>query len=354
MTDLDQRIDQTLRERAEGGVDTDRLLSAAVTRGRARVRRRRTAAGTALGAVAVLGLGVAIGPVRLPGSGPDVVMPGLGLPANAPVSVVPPRADGVPGAAARPDLIGADPRVLHFGFAPDKVRYLSWSAQGGVETAQLDVNGHTVTLELSASTEALPRRAQGLPAELVPDLVTNGVFDGSVSRAKGPYGVTVWLRHWQPAPGVYARASVVADDERALFDVAATLRLDQAHGCTGPLRLTDLPAGAQLRSCWMVVGTFPAAYAVMLQVRDDERGPALTVELQYAGATVTDKPAANRTIGGRPAHFDPSGERLELLDIPRAQLFAALNHKQSFNEAEAATVLLGVRVAEHLDRPATW
>ncbi|MEU1586221.1 hypothetical protein [Micromonospora sp. NPDC005710] len=352
MTDLDQRIDQTLRERAEGGVDTDRLLAVAVTRGRARVRRRRTTAGTALGVAAVLGLGVAIGPGRLLDSGPDVVIPGLGLPADPPVSVVPPRADGVPGAAARPDLIGADPQVLHFGFAPDGLRYLSWSVQNGVEMARLDVDGRPVTLELSGSTEALPPRAQGLPAELVPDLVTNGVFDGSVARAKGPYGVTVWLRHWQPAPGVYARASAVADDDRDLFDVAAALRLDQAHRCGGPLRLTTVPAGARVNRCEVTVAPFPAAFGVHLMVSGTTVG-AVQVQLQYARSINGSRPEGNRTLGGRPGYAAPQGTELELLGFPQAHLTANWMG-QGYDEDDAATVLGGAQVAAHLDRPATW
>ncbi|MEU4529564.1 hypothetical protein AB0F49_15150 [Micromonospora ureilytica] len=351
MTDLDHRIGQTLRERAEGGVDTDRLLAAAVTRGRVRVRRRRTTAGTALGVVAVLGLSVAIGPVRLPDAGPDVVMPGPGLPAVAPVSVVPPRADNVPGASARPDLIGADPQVLHFGFAPDGLRYLSWSVQDGVEMARLDVAGRTVTVELSASAEALPRRAQGLPDELVPDLVTDGVFDGSVAHATGPHGVGVWLRHWQPAPGVYARASAVADDDRDLFDVAAALRLDQAHRCGGPLRLTALPAGTQLRRCEMTVAPFPAAFGVQMMVSGNDLG-AIQVELQYAASIVGSRSEGNRTIGGRAA-YRAGGAELELLGFPKAHL-TAIWMGQGYGEEAAATVLGGAQVAEYLDRPTTW
>ncbi|MBM0278007.1 hypothetical protein [Micromonospora tarensis] len=173
-------------------------------------------------------------------------------------------------------------------------------------------------------------------------------------HSDGPDGAPIWRRYWQPAPGVYAGASVPGPNEGPLYDAAEALRLDQAYACTGPLRLTALPTGARLTACWMVVGTFPAAYAVLLHVRDDDRGTGMLVELQYAATPVTVKAPANRTIGGRPAHFDPTGERLELLDIPRAQLFATLSAERRFSEAEAGTVLLGARVAEHLDRPATW
>ncbi|WP_433126832.1 hypothetical protein ACQPWW_28750 [Micromonospora sp. CA-240977] len=353
MTDLDQRIDQTLRERAEGSVDTDRLLTVAVSRGRARIRRRRTTAGTVLGVVAVFGAGVTIGPVQLSASGPHVVIPGLGRPSGAVEAVTPPRLDGVPGAADRPDLVGADPNVLHFGFAPDGPRYLSWSVQSGVEMARLDIDGRTVTVELAASADALPMRAQGLPA-LVPELIRDGVFDGSVSHAEGPYGVLAWLRHWQPAPGVYARASGSGPDERGLFAVAAALRLDQAHRCGGPLRLTALPAGAQLTRCEVTVAPFPAAFGVVMMVSGNTPG-AIQVQLQYADSIAENRTDANRTIGGRPAHVDRQNGELELLGFPKAHLTANLGRLgQGYDEEDAATVLGGARVAESLDEPATW
>ncbi|MGV9215433.1 hypothetical protein ACTFTM_26560 [Micromonospora sp. RB23] len=352
MTDLDQRINQTLRQRAEGSVDTDRLLAAAVVQGRSRVRRRRAVAGIALGVVAVLGLGAATDPVGLIDSGPDVV-PGLALTEEAPVPVVPPRADGVPGAAARPDLIGADPQLLHFGFVPDGLRYLSWSVQSGVEMARLDVAGDTVTLELSASAEALPMRAQGLPA-LVPELIAEGVFDGSVSHATGPYGVTVWLRHWQPAPGVYARATAIGDDQQDLFDVAAALRLDQAHHCGGPLRLTGLPPGTRVTRCDVTVAPFPAAFGVQMMVSGSKPG-GIQVELQYARGIASSRTDGNRMIGDKPANIDLRSGELELLGFPKAHLTANFGWPaQGYTEQDAATVLGGAQVAEHLDRPTTW
>ncbi|MFG1870683.1 hypothetical protein [Micromonospora arborensis] len=353
MNDLDQRIDQTLRERAEGTVDTDRLLAVAVSQGRARIRRRRTTAGIVLGVVAVLGAGAAIGPVKLPGADPDVVIPGLGLPADAVESVTPPRLDGVPGAATRPDLLGTDPDVLHFGIAPDGPRYLSWSVQGGVEMARLDVDGRTVTLELAASADALPMRAQGLPA-LVPELIKDGVFDGSVSQAEGPFGVMAWLRHWQPAPGVYARASGSGPDEQDLFSVAAAVRLDQAHRCGGPLRLTTLPADTRLTRCEVTVAPFPVAFGVQMMVSGSNQG-AIQVELQYATGIAGTRTQGNRTINGKPAHIDRESGELELLGFPKAHLTANFSWPaHGYDEEDAATVLGGAQVAQPLDEPESW
>ncbi|MET8370740.1 hypothetical protein [Micromonospora profundi] len=351
MTDLDERIALTLRERAEGPVDVDRLVAGAMVRGRSRVHRRRAAAGAALGVAALLGLGVVAGPVgHLPGRGPAIA-PGLRDLTEAAVPLVPPQVDGAPGAAARPDRIGKDPTLLHIGLAPGGPRFLEWDVGGGKETAKIDVGGRTVTIELTSADVLRFPGAWGMPKLEGP---TGNPYDGSVVHADGPDGVPIWRRYWQPAPGVYAGASVAGPDEGPLHVAAAALRLDQAYGCTGPLRLTDLPAGAEFTGCWMVVGTFPAAYAVMLRVVDYDRKMGMLVELQYAGTTTMSSAPANRTIAGRPARMDPAGERLELLDIPRAQLFTNLSSEQRFTEAEAATVLAGTRVAEHLDRPETW
>lgn len=351
MTDLDQRIDQTLRERAEGSVDAGLLLAGAVSRGRVRVRHRRAAVGSALGMVAVLGAGVAIGPADLFGS--DAVPTGPQRPAGAVVPAAPPLADGVPGASARPDLVGADPNVLHFGFTPGGPRYLSWSVEGGVEMARLDLGGRPVTLELAASVEALPRYAQGLPAGMsVP--IRKGVFDGSVSQADTFNGKPVWLRHWQPTPGVYARASVIAQDQQDLAAVAAGLRLDRAYHCGGPLRLTALPTGARVTNCEVSVERLPAGLDVLLTIgRPTVSG--LRVGLGYSVAIAEERTKGNRTIAGKPAYRTPQGDTLELLGFPKALLSAEFGLPfQGFTEEDAATVLAGARVAEPLDEPASW
>ncbi|WP_430497494.1 hypothetical protein ACQRWP_22445 [Micromonospora trifolii] len=348
MTDLDERIVLTLREHAEAPVDTDRLLAGAVVRGRTRVRRRRAAAGAALSVVALLGAGLVAGPMdRLPGLAPAIGPDQT----EATVPLVPRRVDGAPGAAARPDRIGKDPTLLHIGLAAGGPRFLEWNVGGGKETAKLDVGGRTVTVELTSVELLRSGHDWNMPPLEGP---TGNRYDGSVVHSDSPNGVRIWRRYWQPAPGVYAGASVSGPDEAPLHDAAAALRLDAAYRCNGPLRLTDLPAGAEFTGCWMVVGTFPAAYAVMLHVNDYDRKMGMLVELQYAATTLVHT-TANRAIGGRPGYFDPGRDRLELLDIPRALLSATTyDSETTFSEAEAGTVLTGAQVAEHLDRPATW
>ena len=121
MTDLDERIVRTLRERAEGDVDTDRLLPAAPSPGAGpsayavgppRDRARRGGGARLVGVTgAALAASAGAAGRRPP---PDAA------------AAAPPRRRGVPGAAARPDLVGTDPQVLHFGFDP--ARAATWLA----------------------------------------------------------------------------------------------------------------------------------------------------------------------------------------------------------------------------------
>ncbi|WP_405105073.1 hypothetical protein OG559_17355 [Micromonospora sp. NBC_01405] len=358
MTDLDQRITSALRERAESNVDTDRLTAGAVTRGRSRVRRRRAVAGTALGVAALLGVGVATGPIGLPFPGQPATST-----ASAGGAVAPPPADGVPGAAARPDQIGADPAVLHFGVAPDGPRYLSWAVQDGVERVRVGVGGdRTVTVEIAGSAgRLLATSVDGLPmatsVDGLPMVVAAperpGAFAGAVTH-ETVSGKSIWLRHWQPAPGVYARASVTAENHQDLLDVAPALRLDRAYRCAAPVQLTALPEGARVVGCEVTLANFPATFSASLVLA---RGQAdrMRVELGYDNDSAGTRAKGNRTIGDRPAYLSPQGDQLELLGLPKAHLVASFGGSyRGFTEADATKVLGGARVAEDLTRPETW
>ncbi|MGC5020468.1 hypothetical protein [Micromonospora sp. DT47] len=346
MTDLDQRISSTLRERAEGAVDTNRLTARAVAGGRARRRRRRAGAGVALGLTAALGAGVIAG---LPSTGPA---PQLAAPAV--VAVAPPRADGIPGAAARPDLIGSDPQVLHFGADPARVRYLGWEVARGVESVQIDVgSGRAVTVDLARSSGALRQRpVEGLPGELG-NLAAEAAFDGRAVRL-GPDARPVLIRHWHPASGLFARAVVSEGTAAELLVAADLLRWDQARRCAAPLRLTALPPGATLAGCRVDLGAFPQALsATMTLTRTGERW--MSVGLQYAQGVAGGRTEGNRTIGGRAAYLYPKGDQLELLGFPKAHLIADFGWPTvGFTEADATALLAGAQVADDLTRPETW
>ncbi|WP_327041805.1 hypothetical protein OG400_00920 [Micromonospora ureilytica] len=347
--DLDQRIISTLREHADGQVDIDRLTSGAVARGRARrVRRRAAVGGTALGVAAVIGLGVAGGgglPVEVPWTGAK----------PAARSATPAAAPGVPGALARPDLVGKDPGLLHFGVDPARARYLSWRSAAGLESAELDLGGSEPVSFFLARNATV---AEGVHLERDDGLVAAVAippYDGELTQFSPEGGSdATWVLRWQPLPGLFARLRTTAPTDAALQAARSALRLDVAHRCSAPMRLTALPAGAWSAGCEVTVTDLPDALDVSLIV--DGRGQrSMEVRLQYPHSIVGDRQEPNATAGGRPVYVYPQGEKMELLDIAKAQVTAGwgLPHR-GFTEEDAATVLGGVQVAEHLDRPATW
>ncbi|MFC4146993.1 hypothetical protein ACFO0M_12125 [Micromonospora mangrovi] len=360
MTDLDQRIASVLRERAEGEADTHRLLRAARARGRRRQLRRRAATGTALAAVVALGVAGVTGtdlgrlPVRVPWT--------AATPAAA--GPVPPRADGVPGAARQPDLVGTDARVLHLGVDTGRARYLRWGVQGvgsagSVESVQVDVGGRSpVLVEVSRSSEAVEELLlDGVPVEQGATRVT---FDGVVRQV--PQGGGGLVRGWQPVPGLYARASTRGDDRSVLLTAVQAIRWDEARRCDGPLRLGVLPEGAQLVACSVDATAFPGGFTVELILH---RKPLahMQVRLLYGAQITRTTTEGNRVVAGRPAALSPDGQLLELLGIPKAHLTAQFGWQWpdappkgqvDFTEADAASVLAGARVPTALADPQTW
>ncbi|MEU4770722.1 hypothetical protein [Micromonospora sp. NPDC023644] len=349
MTDLDEQIVRTLRERAEGTVDTDRLTARAVAGGKTRRRRRRVGAGVTVGLVAVLGFTVATGTGLLQRVRP----PGSAAPAAA--TAAPPRLDGIQGAAARPDLVGTDPRVLHFGMDPARVRHLRWGVGSGVESVQVDVGaGPAVSVQLSASAAGLRRGVDG-PQGQDAGLSVEDAFDGT-DRPHREAGrtTTTWIRLWQPVPGLYARAAVTATTARGIDDAVGALRLDEARRCATPARLTTLPTGARVSGCTVDVAAFPEAVTASLQV-EGTGGKQMKIAFQYAHSIEAGRTIGNRTIGGRSAYLYPQGGQLELLGIPKAHLIANFGWPyEGFTEADAAVVLGGAQVAADPADPQSW
>ncbi|WP_329013963.1 hypothetical protein OG271_05525 [Micromonospora rifamycinica] len=351
MTELDQRISDTLRNRAEGAVDTDRLTVRAITGGRALRRRRRVGAGVALGLVAVLGLGVPAGSGRLPWTS-----------AEPSAVVVPPRAPTAATAAERPDLVGTDPGLLHFGIDPARAGYLGWEAGQGVESARLVVDGHRqVVIDLGRTPADVEQALhEGMSYGSRPDtdseLMTAADFDGTSRKVApaGPGGDPGWILRWQPVAGLYARVTTVAPDDRDLRTVAGALRLDEAYRCAAPLRLTALPPDARLARCAVNLVDLPDSVDVLLTVLrgEDQR---LDVRLEYHRELAGRRAEGNRTIGGRAGYLHPNGDELELLGLPGVKLAVRFGPpRQGFTEADAATVLGGAVPADDLTRPATW
>ncbi|OKI62822.1 hypothetical protein [Micromonospora sp. CB01531] len=357
MTDLDERITSALRERAEGEIDTGRLLRASRVRGRRRQMRRRAATGTALALVGVLGFvgvtGADLGglPGRLPWT--------AATPSAAPP--VPPRADGVPGAAQRPDLVGTDPQALHLGVDPSQARYLRWAVHGPqVESIRFSVgSGQPVLVEVSPSAQAVNEfLIDGVPID---EAVIPLTFDGAVRQIRGGAGL---IKAWQPVPGLYARASMLGGDRAALDRAVDAVRWDEARRCASPLRLTTLPEGTTVTACSVDATAFPTGLNVELTLSRKEPSATMRVLLLYGAQIAANRDQSNRTVGGRPAYLSPDGTKLDLLGIPKAHLTAEFGWPwpgdappkgyRSFTEADASTVLAGAQVAKVLTDPETW
>ncbi|SCE93013.1 hypothetical protein GA0074696_1722 [Micromonospora purpureochromogenes] len=243
MTDLDQRIADTLRKRAEGAVDTDLLTARAVGAGRARRRRRGVGAGAALGLVTVLGFGATTGgalPVPTPWSHA----------APTAASIAPPPAPDAPVAAVSPELVGTDAGVLHFGVDTTRARYLGWESGRGVESVLVEVaGGRRVAIDVAPGpTEVEQAGHEGM--SYGPARTASADFDGQVERVQpaGPGGEPGWVLRWRIGP-LHARATTVGPDDTAVRTAVGALRMDRAHRCPSPLRLTTLPADAFLARC---------------------------------------------------------------------------------------------------------
>ncbi|MEU9515838.1 hypothetical protein [Micromonospora sp. NPDC048169] len=349
MTDLDERIASALREHAEGAVDIDRLTAGAVTGGRRRLRRRRAVLGGGLALVALLG-GLAVVP-GLPGV--DRPFTGPAGPA-ASAGAAPPLMRAAPGAAAAPEVVGTDAGVLHFGVDTTRVRYLSWEASQGRETVGLDVgDGRKVTVELARSSQTLrDASAEGVPFE-VAALAEEAAFDGRTSTLTVD-GMPIQVRQWRPVPGLYARASVSAQQDTALTVAAEALRLTEARRCGAPARVTTVPDGARVASCRVNVTGFPRLVTARFGIaRADNH--QMSVSYQYAAEISPQTVDRNMTIGGRPAHLYSAQDRIELLGVPKSRLLADYGWpEQGFDKLDAALVLGGVRVAPDPTRPETW
>lgn len=354
MTDLDQRINQTLRQRAEGSVDTDRLTRVSRARGRRRQLHRRVAAGTALSLVGALGF-VGVTEARF-----DTLTGRMPWTTATPrvVPPVPPRADGVPGATSDPALVSADPQVLHVGVDPARAHYLGWEViQDYVETVRVAVpGGGEVRVDVSKTAE--------LPASVVIDGVSFDVteagpqhFDGTVRPTTGmALGL---VKMWQPASGLYARAVMPQGNAAVLERTVEALRWNQARRCPGPLRLTSLPEGARVTGCAVDIASYPRLITARFALKRAD-AETMTVDYRYASSAGT-YTTSDRTIAGKPALLTAKGTRLELVGVPRTTVLADFGWPWQgeppahiFTEADATTVLAGAQVTADPTRPESW
>lgn len=352
MSDLDERLVVSLRSRADGEVDADALLAAAMTRGRAQRARRRLAlaGGAGLVVVALVAVGAVANPLE--GAAPFAA-------GGSDAAAAPPAAPGVPAAASRPDLVGTDPGLLHFGVDPSAARYLSWRSAPGMESVRLDLGkGRQVTVDLARSADGLEKPVhEDVPyssAEVTEE--SFGGRSGTVEEVPpaGPGGRPGWILRWRPAEGLWARAAAYAQTDADVWAAVTVLRLDEARRCAVPFRLTELPTGSRITSCTVSLIGHPESVDASVLVAGPD-GQTMEVQMQYAQGRGPVRTEGNRRINGHPAYLYPGKDELELLGYPDTYVSARIGKGYSgYGEAEATAVLAGLEMPDEVVGFASW
>ncbi|MDP9795984.1 hypothetical protein J2S43_004496 [Catenuloplanes nepalensis] len=370
-SDLDALLSESLRARADAGapIAPDALLRGAVVRGR-RVRTHRRIAAFACAVVVLAGVGTAAGllaPHR-DSSAPVVATPAPSpLPSRSPavndrahrdLAVLPDA--GLPGAVARPDLVGADPAVLHFSvdaLARDAA-VAGWRSAAGVESARV-IRGD---LDLSIT---LARDAAGLPPSIVGEDLLSEAADVRVGAGPGTVRVAAGLSHpprdgewslyrfdWQPADGLWARAEVQMPSQELALAAVGHVRLDQSRRLMMPFRIGAVPAGATERERGVELRTDGPGLVVSATARLVAGRRELSVQSgtpqgqeRPDGAWVTAGPHRVYAPDGGYYGVESRGQSLDVLAVPRTD---------PLPRADVLAFVAGMSFAERLDDPGTW
>lgn len=358
MNDIDNVLRSTINDLAGEVRMRPDLASTAMASGRRRLRRRR--AGTVL-AAALAAASVAVStPYALDRNGG-------GDPPPASVAAEPatlPLATGVPGAAQRPDLIGSDPRVLHFDVDLAAVPGLTgtwWSTNSWDETLNISLGEPTreaatfVTMFLTRPGRPTPTGEQGPPAETTQ--VTVAGRPATLARyetAQGGNGLPArhhWRLSWEPVAGlpVVVRGG---PDGQTLQTVAAAIRFDRARRCVVPMRVTGLPAPAKVSRC--DVGLDATGALVSASVFADFPAPIGGKDVS-CGTSVREGLVPNRTVDGAPAIWTADERSLFVPGAEgRPSLRVSAAEAEPDVEARVTALLRKVEFAGDPRDPATW
>ncbi|GLY99757.1 hypothetical protein [Actinoplanes sp. NBRC 103695] len=265
MTDIEDKLRDTLHADADHVVAPADLPERAVARA-GRIRRRRRAS------VAAAGAAVAV----------------LAVVATVPVLRPPPPA---PPAHTAP-AIGTEPDTLHFDVdARAMGGSVQYVASGpGFESILVYRKGRrgnpvpVVRVYLATSAEAMTKArgdGMGVPAEFwktepgTTQVVTVAGRSGEIERQiQQPGRSSQWLIRWEPMPGVLG-VLVSADDDRAAAIAAVdAVLLDRTRPCLLQFRFTELPPSWKQTSCYFVFLSGP------------RKNPATTAEWQDGSATL--------------------------------------------------------------------
>ncbi|HEX5996081.1 MAG TPA: hypothetical protein VFY84_13155 [Jiangellales bacterium] len=337
MIDIEERLAHVLHDRAAGDVDAAALAAVATARGRRRLIRRRIGlAGAA--ALTVLAVAAAV---------PSLV-PGVGQGRGEYVAQIA-SAPEAPGAAARPDLVGTDPNVLHFAVDPEVGTPVLWASLAGRETIQLMRDGRLVTVDMARDVVAFDKVLyDGVMAER-PETWTDTTVDGR--PAKVGTAANGRVVRWSPANGVWIDVSGYDETTDDLRAVAEGLWLDEALRCSVPFQLTTLPTGARVSGCEVNARGYPQSFSGSVLVSSS--GGTMRIHAEYPPGLAGGK-AANYQVAGRDAFLYPEHDELELLDEQAMYLTARAGDKLAGLDVDDATlVLAGVRLADPEDL-ASW
>jgi hypothetical protein len=329
--DIERAITDTLRTRADRDVDTNALLAGAT--GRARVlgtRRKLIVAGAVVAALAATGAAVATVPAFL--GAPRLASPTGTSTADPNAGVTPPPpggyrvpslpvADGVAGAAARPDLVGTDPGVLHFDLAAEAsgAYQVSWTVGEGHESVDIDGTKSRLRLDLGPDRGKLDNldRVGGF-SDIWPSGVTTGGGDPrkqptqhvtvggrpvTLDETRYYDGVSVWVLRWQPVDGLWARveAAHVSRDGALAFADKVRPALDRSRRCVVPTHVTTLPSGLRWTGCGVQFSGYDRTMWSSIVTFADASGEAISVRTDGGPPPPGPAPSANRTVGGHPA-----------------------------------------------------
>jgi hypothetical protein len=402
VTDLETRIADSMRARADTAAPTGGMHERVLDRATGLRRRRRVfggMAGAAVVAVAVAGVAAVPGILQRGdgGSPPAATTPARETPAKPPRSPGPttlPELTGVAAAAENPAGVGTDPLALHFDvyLASFNATASVWTSAPGYEgfATPYGKDGEFIEALIGRDPAVLeakrnPPGAAFLMSDgtFVPRFTESPVATVSIAgRAATLYQVVgkggevqpptgsmsgllwredrpAWVLRWQPADGLHAIVQVYGYDRGAAATVAGALRLDHAQRCSTPLRLATAPAGGTLAVCRTSVRQTPVANS----------GVWLSSSLDFALADGTTASVSTEVQPDRVAHdlaqFNPrhtiNGARAAWLDAePRGLWLLEYGHAPAevfvsgLSEAESVQVVTGLAFSQDLATPASW
>lgn len=342
MNDIEERITEALRSRAEGEIDSTALAAGAAARGRTRAVRRRV--GLACGGLVLVAAVVAV-PALVPAGSLSVLGPADGW-------TQPPAAAEAPGAVQRPDLVGTDPNVLHFGVDPRVGQLVNWTSDQGTESVQVRLGGERlITVDIGRDADALDELLHDGALADRPREWADTTVAGLPARV-GSTGTGGRVLRWSPVDGLWVKVSTFADTADDIRMVAEGLWLNEARRCSVPFQLTALPQGAEVRACSVNARGYPGSVEASLII-EAPGGRAMEVQIQYLRGMPWLK-AANYEVAGQAAFLYPARDELELLGHRDRYVSARIGKAYGgFGVEDAALVLGGLRMADPEDL-ASW